>query len=1337
MAKKRKRFERRPAEQSRVIDEELKSFREEWERVSPSARPAPDGDDPEDHLDRLVDLYAYATTPDREKMLDLAVARLLQLAKKAQDDPSGLHAGIVDELGRLFRWLVLDGTVQQQIVCSLAVRIARLPAASRDTLREPLLHGLIDGLIKVLRVGATTTRDTAVEGLGGLLKTYDDAAKERFYPPEPALPKSETEPSAIEVEYFDRLARRRLMTLAVAGHAACRTEFFNRLKEPVAHAIARIRRTSETQSELAVGGDPPPPTTSFSRQLPTADRQLLKALYERADLLRTLPAVLEHASGDALTKPALDSLHDAATLTAMREDDDAQVGIAYARFQESVFRTIGVMILRHRIGADFDRVIADAVNAIRPTLAGPAELCNVQIRATIATVRTAMRLVEKHAESKTREALVPLFRALREDPSPWLNLGIAEGCYRGLPYLLSDDAHNGLTEPALGALFADLHRDQDLDDFARTHRQLIAIAGFSRILIRHMQVAAEEHRTHADTERGVRKMLLWPDAGHVIRVFQHRDPTPPPHAMQRGVAETLIAGMAVESEMLKRGAELFRRWAQYTLPQKVVLTRILAAELRASSQDSRALARYALLRRLYAQLPTVSLSEEERLDHIWDLVIAIPPEAAGAADADLQDFVDHCGRRGRREARPAHRAEDLPGHILAMVSDSPSSKIADAIAREIDLTRQHERHGRDDDFDFAAILYQVTLRGPDASVFDHLMPRVDDARDRELVLFFRRHVQAVQEYMRNNKGGVFDLDPLLTHVGGLLKELDKRTDPTLRTLKEALDIYHRLGSNDPAVWRTIDEGPVGGGLRELFRLLDKLAAQSDDQTHEVRAGQETSRRKPLLSTYFDSVAQLQSHVSHYMDLPVSEFDDRTTAMRGARETARQIEDALNEHEGLQPPERTMLVALVQRLRLLFERTRLWYCVEPDRRRKAGDEAMFWALFTREWKTTEREQGAWLEAAKLLSEGDAEQAHERQLDKSREARLLEQLRRSYGLEPPPYPDQRVRFERFYAEWMESELRVDALERRLRGRWSRPFRFGYGVITHQWRILVALFVPCLFAVMLHLLGWHESEGVGFFVLALITVAIPFALLPDWRSWFRRRSAASTPPDEVRHPYRLQAIIPRLARLIAVPMALTVELDHSYHFSLHASTWVLLLLMLMAYLTTRFFISREIVEVEALHQPEEKAAVRRRVNQVMAVALSHSFAIAMLFAIIFASTAVEGLDEPEHHEEETTAVQPTHSSWFFVLADKIYSHVDAVHPPHEFPTFLGVLPRDAKFDLAKLVPDDREIPPGLRPHLKFVFYPTLVLTWTALGLFVGVFLEGFVKGERLRGPAKEEEE
>ena len=37
-----------------------------------------------------------------------------------------------------------------------------------------------------------------------------------------------------------------------------------------------------------------------------------------------------------------------------------------------------------------------------------------------------------------------------------------------------------------------------------------------------------------------------------------------------------------------------------------------------------------------------------------------------------------------------------------------------------------------------------------------------------------------------------------------------------------------------------------------------------------------------------------------------------------------------------------------------------------------------------------------------------------------------------------------------------------------------------------------------------------------------------------------------------------------------------------------------------------------------------------------------------------------------------------------------------------------------------------------MRFVFYPTLILTWTALGLFFGVFLEGFMQGKHLRSTA-----
>ncbi|MGZ8710841.1 MAG: hypothetical protein ACXW28_11525, partial [Thermoanaerobaculia bacterium] len=68
---------------------------------------------------------------------------------------------------------------------------------------------------------------------------------------------------------------------------------------------------------------------------------------------------------------------------------------------------------------------------------------------------------------------------------------------------------------------------------------------------------------------------------------------------------------------------------------------------------------------------------------------------------------------------------------------------------------------------------------------------------------------------------------------------------------------------------------------------------------------------------------------------------------------------------------------------------------------------------------------------------------------------------------------------------------------------------------------------------------------------------------------------------------------------------------------------------------------------------------------------------------------------------------------------------------PFFAGVLPREVHFNTSTVLKRVRlPISQAIGAHLEFTFYPTIILTWTALGLFVGVFLEGFVKGERLRG-------
>jgi hypothetical protein len=71
------------------------------------------------------------------------------------------------------------------------------------------------------------------------------------------------------------------------------------------------------------------------------------------------------------------------------------------------------------------------------------------------------------------------------------------------------------------------------------------------------------------------------------------------------------------------------------------------------------------------------------------------------------------------------------------------------------------------------------------------------------------------------------------------------------------------------------------------------------------------------------------------------------------------------------------------------------------------------------------------------------------------------------------------------------------------------------------------------------------------------------------------------------------------------------------------------------------------------------------------------------------------------------------------------------HQRPLFVRLLPREVAFDGGMILDALNLSPTGSwRPRLHVDFYPTLILMWTALGLFFGVFLEGFLTGEKLRG-------
>lgn len=1229
-------------------------------------------------VEKAPALFASPRHVERQLLVSACADQLVLLGQRGEKER-------LARIGNAFEALVVEGTQPQQLCGRIAIALGDKSEAEVRPLLEPVGKKLVEALQVVLRAGAATTRDSAVEGLGALLKFYPPAEAEAMFK-QPVKPDAVADKAQQNINriYFERLDRRRLMAFAVARDPAKRRELGDTLREVVAKKIDAIRvKESDPEQRNA---------------------RLLDALYSRADLLRTLPAVVRQAHEDErqeLFLEAIEFLKDAATFTGITEDDDA-VMVAFAQFQESVFRTIDVMIKRGATHDDFDVVLAQALDATPRTLVGRASVCNAQVRATVALLRTASRLISNDKKgSETKRALEAIFAALIQ-PSPWPNLGITEGCYKILPFLASNHEHDGLSLPALEKLFARIKSPPPFGDLAETHHQLVASACFRQLILRLMSRTDEHSAGDAASvriQRDVSRLLAEPAAARVLEAFQNtrtwasvmQKPSP------AWTAGLVIAGTAFENDLLDFSGVLYTPFEERPSVERLLLTRILAAQLRATSLDSRKIARYALLRDFYANSPANRAADRERIEKVRRLVASLPPRAAQAADPDLQEFLEHCGRRAADALRA--NVEDLPGHVLAMVSDNPSSRIADAIAREIDLSMRHWKQRKH--VDLAKLLYQVVLRGPNESIFGHLLPRVDDD-DRPVVSLFYRHVKSVRADANLTP------EQLLAHVNELAHDIaDDTPSETLRRLKSILTRYSSLFANDTAIWDALTAGEEGGGLAQLFAEFDEIVRR----TH---VAEPTTKRELLSKAYAAATAQLQKHVDHYRELAAGEFESRSEALADARDAAGDIGRLLVTHSGLQPPERVMLIALMQRLQDFFRRTVRWYCDEPRRRKKARKEArdpeMFFILFASR-KMAPLAQI--FEAAESLSRHDLEATLQEQINADRTALALARISAASGPAPAEFPEQRERFEKLFVEWMESELDVDMLQRHLEERWAWPFAMTYGVMTSFLGISTLILIPCVVAIAVHLAGLHEVEGVGFFFLeAFVLLAAFVSFIPRLRAgarmlWRRLRRKTTESAHGKGPPYYFQALVPRLARLIVVPLALTVEFDHSYTFPLHASTLALVLLIALSFFATRFFIDREIVEAS---ESPDATPERVRLGKVVALALSHAFLIGVLLATIFGSHA-QGVPEPEHHPH----------NWLDRMPDKKTTG-------HQYPYFAAVLARDVRFDMTW--------PRFMADELHFTYYPTIILAWTALGLFIGVFLEGFVKGERLRGEERSEE-
>lgn len=1229
-------------------------------------------------LSFLAQKHAGLSDADRALLISNAVDELSSMAQAAEDGDGG-RAELLRGIGAQFMALVLSGTAGQFFAADLSTELG----ISR-TMPEMLCTRICDPLVKALASSlglcAPGTRHAIMEGLGALLRHLpQDTTMQNL----PALDRRQCDTEgdqAINDQYDARRKRHTLIVLAIAGDAARRREYLDILATPVG--------------------------TDYDH---------------RADYLRALPAICRQAPEERRAEEianAVEWLRAAATEVSGDIDAPTSVQAAFSRYQEIVFQTIDVMLDRGAAAEAFDQVVASAVRAIRPTLVGPLDLCNAQARASIAVLCTAAKIAAELHDSETDACLRTRYEHLGGPWKEWMNPGIIEGCFRGLPLLLRDSEHDRWTRKALDALLDHLVKPVALSDLASTHARLCATASFRELLIavtvrlreRFFDVhSIEEQETLAkEIEQAIRDLLANPTAARILAIF-HKD-AKLPHTTDttaKTFAADVVNAVAFASEVLEASESMFalERWKHESAARQLLLVRILALHLRSASHGRVELARCEALARVLAGLAPVRIDEERRTNMLWHLISFIPSPAAEAADADLQEFVAYRSTHASQEMDKAKDASNVPQYVLAMVSDYVSYRLAAEIARQVDLNRHRAR--LDNDLDFAEPLYQVMLRGPNPAIFDHLLARVIETRDRELLLLLRDHVMTVQECVKQIAHPPDDkpvIERLATHGKRLIEKMvtylnasDAHRSRTLRNLVTAMQRFVALAEQKPVLWDVIigkprdpvlvklfeTEQTEDGGLDSLFKILDHLAEGAPV-------------RKELAKLCSEECLHLRSKVEHYLSLSVGEFAECSEALRGAIDAVRKISKMLANDAGLQPPEKTILLALLDSWNEMFRRTIECWVDAPRRCVHARRPQTFWLHF--------------------VNPSDASRLKVDEPD----------LALPQGT-PPPIPlAQNAAFERFYVDWMASELDIDHLRWALRDRW-KTFGVGYRIITRRRRVVVVIALPFILAAILHqFVQTRAFAGVGLLAyvlgIGMLTVAgLAGSRLTRMRKTLvgkLRRLFRKPPIEETTAPYeyRFHAMLPRLFKLIVVPLALLVDFEHSYLFPMHASDGLLLALMMLAVLTTTYFVRREVRarqndrsrlnEIEVKEGPQE----RRHVGQIVAIALAHSFAAAVLLSFIFESQTIR----------RTTA------------ADRALAKISIRDAPtfsHQPEYFLGVLPREVQCDLKRIA-----VAVGMNAEhaewLNLRFYPTLILSWTALGLFFGVFLEGFMKGERLRG-------
>lgn len=1227
-------------------------------------------------LPMVAQEHSELSDDDRPLFIQRAVEYLLTTAVNAANADFAAKQ-LLDDLGGTFMELLLSGAAEQVFTADLARALGAVREMP-DVLRDSVCAPLVKALATSLSLGAPGTRHVLMEGLGALLRHLPH---DRTLQSLPSIDKTardrEGDPS-INEKYEGRRQRHELIVLAISGDATKREEYF-----------AKIDGTPQSYDH-------------------------------RADHLRALPAIYRQEPAETkegMLADIVTRLCTAVSAPGIGIEASPEAQAAFARYQEIVFQTIDVMLSEGADPEQFNVVVADAVGAIRPTLVGSLDVCNAQVRATIAVIYTATRIAARLSDSKTDDALRPWYLALGKKWQEWMNPGIMEGCFRGLPLLLPDREHDAWTIKALEALLEQLSSPVEQSDLGATYARLCATASFRDLLIavtqrlhRRLRSSEADPEKHTkEIEQTIHSLLAQPSAQAILDIFKKNGSTP---SLKNYTAPTFSAGVlgavAFATELLDHSEPMFRPWDDMTPARQMLLVRILSLELRSASEGRIALARCRELSRVLSGLEPVRVAEKDRTKKLWHLISKIPAAAGEAVDSDLQQFVSYRGMHVTEEEQSSFC--DLPQYVLAMVSDYSSYRLAADVARQVDL-RRHRARLQPSEFDFAEPLYQIMLRGPHQSIFNHLLARIAEPRDRELLTLLRTHVITVQACVKaiTKSGNETPIALLTTHAKTLIGQMDTylmdHESATLDGLVIAMKRFVALGTQTPELWNVIIGKPQEpalvelfdtdntneGGLDSLFNILDTLAAASPV-------------RKNLTNLCAKDCLELRSKVEHFLSVSVGDFAECAEALKDAIEATDLIRTKLEKGAGLQPPERTILVALIDSWLEMFRHTLEWWVDAPRRCVQAHRPKTFWLTFVRA-----------VDSKGLTIKPEPELA----LPK---------------VPQPPIPSaQNLAFERYYVDWMASELDIDHLRWALQKRWKGLFGFAYRQITNKFRVFLLILFPFLLAGIAAPLGYGEYEGIGF--LLYVTAVGLFTVIglagdrvrklykwarPRVRAFFKKPVVSdSTAPFE----YRFHALLPRLLKLIVVPLALLVDFDHSYLFPVHARADVLVILMALALLTTFYFVRREVKarqnERSRMNDVsiEEGKKERRRVGQIVAIALAHSFSAAILLSFLFESGIIR----------RSTAVDETLAAISMQQTPPAVERAEALR--HEAHYFLWILPREAKCDLRALA---HQIGMSSRfaEKMRFYFYPTLILSWTALGLFFGVFLEGFMKGERLRG-------